>query len=1361
MPTPPELTPEQRAIVETGDGPVVVIAGAGTGKTRVIVERVRWLLETRGDRVATSGAFVPAEPEPRHGNPFDGPLVPEQLLVLTYNVKAAAELQTRLDEAVGAATRARMTVSNFHSFCQHVLTESSADAGLPARPEVLDGVAQLLLLRDMREALDLRYHSDFAWADFVTFINRAKDELVMPDDFEAWVDTERAIYEERYGPYTDVEERLRNTSGVRGIKDVRGQYAALRSWERARDAGTLPPTPPCKKAQKAPRPGAIAHREARRYVAGDGYAHSPKDFDEEQRERIAVLAADYECDGAAFEILRLDELTQVYRAYEEAIAARGALDYGEQIALVTRLFKERPNVLRQWQRRFRYILVDEFQDANVAQIELIELLGRTPDRPDNVMVVGDDDQSIYRFRGASFAAFAEFDARFSRPPAHAPDAPAPGAPRHLAIEQNFRSVRHVLDGANRLIRRNDTRFAPDKVLRTDREPGQPIQLLVCAGPEDEAVAIVDAIRGLVGPAAGAGPAPGAGRVAAASIPVASIPVASAPVGRGHPVDAHVAVVPTMRNDRADNAALVHAAAGGAAAATTAAGDTGASGAPGDATPVATVVPLAWNYPDSGAVGDTATAAPGDTAAPAAPAARAWNDVAILYRKHKHRDAIVDRLRAEDIPYTVVGGLSLFETPEIRDLDQALRAIADPTSDPALIRMMTAGPWRLDALEILAVTRDARFDKSHVIAAVKRMVERGEQQETLAGDERERERAESTARTAPVPAETRARLRTLLAAIEELNPLTWREGPYTILERYVELTGVVLSLLAAGTLEAKRSVVNIASFLRFAADWQGANPSGTLAGFVDYLDAYTGAGGELPTAVELSEDVEGVRLMTLYQAKGLEFPIVIVPDLLEGEWPVTEQGTGWFPRELLREQVPGGNIHTDEERRLLYVAMTRAQERLVLSTHAGPAAKKPQSRFVGELLEEHGAELVVIDRTQATVASADDGAGPGAREGAGETDDDLAEAIDNADGGPEEDEDVEARATATALAAARRVMPLPTARERRLVLRLRAAELVGLMEAASAEDPETAEARTAYEARLVEIGRAAAMRADEARAAGLDPLTFRTVALDTGAGANLLRVVAAPSGFSYTSVSTYQKCPLRFALSYIYRIPGPEEPKAFFSFGNTAHAAFEGFTRLRRERIAAGEEPPTKEDLQRLFAEQWKPQAFGDTTTEAGYKRRAEGLLDNFWTAELEGVGEALCEEQKFELVLVPDDGSAPVRIYGGIDRIDRLPSGGIEVIDYKTGSTTSQKKVEENLQLTIYALACRETLGLGTPEKVTLYFTESAQRMSTTRTDEQLDAARAEILGIVARIRAGEFTATPAYKTCQYCDYRAMCPERA
>ena len=511
-----------------------------------------------------------------------------------------------------------------------------------------------------------------------------------------------------------------------------------------------------------------------------------------------------------------------------------------------------------------------------------------------------------------------------------------------------------------------------------------------------------------------------------------------------------------------------------------------------------------------------------------------------------------RLRDEDIPYTVVGGLSLFEAPEIRDLEQGLRAIADPHDSAALVRMMTAGPWRMDALEILRVTRAHDFDRGTPLV------------EIAGGPTR--------TRTTP-PRSCGRRLRDLLAAIEELNPLTWREGPYTILERYLERTGVVLDLLAAGTLEAKRSVVNIASFMRFASDWQAENPARTLAGFIAYLDAYKAAGGELPTSVELSEDVDGVRLMTLYQAKGLEFPIVIVPNLLDGEWPVREQSFGLFPRELLREQVPAGDLHTDEERRLLYVAMTRAQERLLLMTQ-GDGGEKAASRFVAEIEDGAGEELALVDRTATGDAAAVD---------ADADADDAADAPTT----PAPPDDGEGSIDA-ALAAARRVMPLPTARERRLAMRLRAAELVGLAEATAATDPEAEAAREAYAARLADLGRAAAMSADEARAAGLDPLTFRSIALDSGAGANLLAIAPLPPTFSYSSLSTYEACPLRYAFSYVYRIPEPDRPAAHLTFGSTAHSAFEAFTQERRERLARGEPAPTREDLERHFTANWKP-----------------------------------------------------------------------------------------------------------------------------------------------------------------------------
>lgn len=297
-PAAPGLTGDQRRIVEFGDGPVVVIAGAGTGKTRVIVERVKWLLENRVG------------------------LLPENLLVLTYNVKAARELQERLDKTVGTATRARMSVSNFHSFCQRILTENAADAGLPPRPDVLDGIGQVLLLRDITPDLQLIYHyrSNWALANFVQFINRAKDELVTPDDFDAYVAEERRVFEARYGSFEAAAGRLQVQGNLEPLRKVRADYASIRANERAEDRGE-------DRTYKADAADKTADREARRAVAGTGYAHSRGYFELVDHPKIDTLAATYVVDVAALEIVRLTELAAVYRAYEDELARRGALDF--------------------------------------------------------------------------------------------------------------------------------------------------------------------------------------------------------------------------------------------------------------------------------------------------------------------------------------------------------------------------------------------------------------------------------------------------------------------------------------------------------------------------------------------------------------------------------------------------------------------------------------------------------------------------------------------------------------------------------------------------------------------------------------------------------------------------------------------------------------------------------------------------------------------------------------------------------------------------------------------------------------------------------------------------------------------------
>ena len=157
-------------------------------------------------------------------------------------------------------------------------------------------------------------------------------------------------------------------------------------------------------------------------------------------EGLLAAAAD---DEARLEAEQHLELARTYAQYQTLMARLGQIDFGDQIVEALRLFRTRPHVLRRYQERFRHILVDEFQDTNYAQFELVKLLAA---RQRNVTVVGDDDQAIFRFRGASMSNILAFDRAY-------PDA------RQVVLQENCRSPQAVLDAAYRLIQHNN----PDRL----------------------------------------------------------------------------------------------------------------------------------------------------------------------------------------------------------------------------------------------------------------------------------------------------------------------------------------------------------------------------------------------------------------------------------------------------------------------------------------------------------------------------------------------------------------------------------------------------------------------------------------------------------------------------------------------------------------------------------------------------------------------------------------------------------------------------------------------------------------------------------------------------------------------------------
>src|SRR5829696_8317104 len=305
------LNRAQEAAVTHPDGPLLVAAGAGTGKTHTVVSRFVWLVDQG----------VPAE----------------RILTLTFSAPAAAEMRERL-EAVLEAPYEELHVETFRSFCLRLLQDEALEACVDPFLSPVTAADRLALLLERIDDLSLRDHEIRGnpaplLASFVARIDRLKEEMVSADDYRAYA------------------ERM--------LKAAEG-------------------------------------------------------------------------DAARAEAARELEFARLYADHDRLLAERGALDFGDMIIRAFRLLHEKPHVRERVSRRFEHVLVDEYQDTNFAQGLLLQLL---VEERRNVTVVGDDDQAIYRFRGASQKNLRDFEREF-------PEASV------VWLERNYRSGRRILDAAH-------------------------------------------------------------------------------------------------------------------------------------------------------------------------------------------------------------------------------------------------------------------------------------------------------------------------------------------------------------------------------------------------------------------------------------------------------------------------------------------------------------------------------------------------------------------------------------------------------------------------------------------------------------------------------------------------------------------------------------------------------------------------------------------------------------------------------------------------------------------------------------------------------------------------------------------------
>ena len=671
------LNAAQRAAVEHVDGPLLVVAGAGTGKTRVIVDRIRNLLETQPD------------------------LQGENILGLTFTDKAAGQMKSRVVKAVGERAEG-VWLSTFHSFClERILRTVNPDV------QPLDDVDHRILLRRHIGELELKHFrrlqdpGEFI-SDFVKFFSRCQDELVTPEDYENYV------------------------------KRLRERHDAVRA----------------------------------------------------ELETEALTEAEEE-------IARQEELARVYRVSEKLLLERNLLTFGAQLVQSVMMLRNDAELRARMQEQYKYILVDEFQDTNIAQLELLKLL--TGERR-NIVAVGDDDQAIYRFRGASFGSFTIFLQKFCG----VTDAKlGPKTKKFLvSLSQNYRSTERILRVAGEVIQHNEkSPLLPPKALTTENHAGEKIRVAEFGTPEEEAHWVAGEIERL------------------------------------------------------------H---------------------------------------EKGA---------------------AWRSFAVLYRKHTHRNHLLDALRRKEIPF-VIRKFSILSSTLVKDLFAWLRLIAVSGDNVACARVLGSPYWGLEPSDLVRIAERATSNHGRPLS-----------------DELE------TAQNEAPFTRPGVKLKELVALLETLRGSAQRKVATEVLDELIRALGLA-------PLPSDQDRYYLDRFVNFVKEWQRKSDEKKLADFIEYLEYFYEAGGDVHLDEDLSDDA--VQLMTVHSAKGLEFPHVFILRLSRNDFPSGARKVVFeFPPEMIKEEQPEMNFQVQEERRLFYVALTRARQRLTLSTIVNKR-KKP-SMFLDDFL----------------------------------------------------------------------------------------------------------------------------------------------------------------------------------------------------------------------------------------------------------------------------------------------------------------------------------------------------------------------------------------------------------------------------